>query len=158
MAGIPRDNPNPACFWHHAPSIHSSKLLHSSTVHVHHLPKIPQLPAMPLHSGAAMTQAGCTPLETPQLRHSSYLCFCTLGPTCNSCATVPSSSSQTFPITAGPTAHIRGVKQKATKNPTHEIQKPLDNKSLVILAEAQVQAIIQLQADEEKMALLQSTF
>lgn len=31
-------------------------------------------------------------------------------------------------------------------------------KKLVILAEAQVQAIIQLQADEEEMALLQSTF
>lgn len=110
MAGIPSDSSDPAFFWQHAPSIHSSKLLHSSTVNVHHLPSIPQLPAMPVHSGAAMTHACCTHLKTPQLRQSSDLCFCTLDPTCHSCAMVPSSSSQTLPVTAGPTAYIKGLK------------------------------------------------
>lgn len=94
----------------------------------HHLPNIPQLPALPVQSGAGVTCARCTHLKSPWLGQSSYLCFCTLGPTCNSCAKVPSSSSQTLPITAGPTAYIKGLKQKATKSPTHEIQKPLPPK------------------------------
>lgn len=115
MAGISRHTPDPALFWHHAPSIHSSKLMHSSTVNVHHLPNIPQLPAMPMQSGVGLTCACCTHLKSPQLGQSSDLCFCTLGPTYNSCAMVSSSSSQTPPITAGPTAHIKGLKQRATK-------------------------------------------
>lgn len=148
----------PAFFWHHAPSIYSSKLLHSSTVNVHHLPNILQLPAMPMHSGAGMTHAHCTHLKTPQLGTKLYLHFCNLGPTWNCCATACSSSSQTSPITAGPTAYIKDLNQKATKKPPPIKSRNHCHQNLVILAEGRVQAIIQLQADEEKMALLQSTF
>lgn len=53
--------------------------------------------------------------ENTTARTKLYLCFCTSDPTCNFCAMVPSSSSQTLPITAGPTAYIKGLKEKAQK-------------------------------------------
>lgn len=72
-----------------------------------------------------MTHACCTRLKTPQPGQSSYRCFCTSGPTCNSCAKVPSSSSQTLPITARATAYTEGLKQNATKSPETTLTKTL---------------------------------
>lgn len=52
----------------------------------------------------------------------------------------------------------KGLKPKSHKKTPPIKSRNHCHQNLVILAEGRVQAIIQLQADEEKMALLQSTF
>lgn len=77
-----------------------------------------QHPTVACHAHALRGRHDPCVLHVPEstiARTKLLFLFCILGSTCNSCAMVPCCFSQTFLNTAGPTAYIKGLKQKARK-------------------------------------------